>query len=203
MRVIGLTGGIGTGKSVVAKILADLGGVVVDADRVGHEVYEPGREGWRRVVDAFGAGIVGPDGRIDRKRLGAIVFSDPERLAELNRLVHPLIAEAIREKIAARRRAGSEEPIVVEAAVLIEANWRPLVDELWLVVALPERVIERLEKQRNLDRRAIEARMRAQLSDAERRIHADVVIDNSGTIEDLQHRLETLWRERVRARSSD
>ncbi len=197
MKVIGLTGGIGTGKSAAAKILAGLGAVVIDADRVGHDVYKPGTEGWSRVVSAFGGDIVAADGTIDRKRLGAIVFSDAARLAELNRLVHPLIARAVGAEIASRRQAGQTQPIVVEAAVLIEANWRSLVDEVWVVVADPERIVERVMAQRGLARQAIEARMKAQLTDAERRAHADIVVDNSGTVEELQHQLQVLWNDRV------
>jgi len=197
MKVIGLTGGIGSGKSLAAKVLAALGADVIDADRVGHAVYEPGTLGWQRVVAEFGNDIVADNGMIDRQRLGAIVFSDPARLADLNRIVHPLIAAAIREQIEARRRSAPERPIVVEAAVLIEANWRPLVDELWVVVANRERVVERVAAQRNLDRSAIEARMNAQLSDAERRAHADVVVENDGSVEALERRLERVWRERV------
>lgn len=195
MKTIGLTGGIGSGKSTAAAILAELGADVIDADRVGHEVYLPGTKGWRQVVDAFGQDIVAEDGTIDRKRLGAIVFADRSRLADLNAIVHPLIAETVAQRLA--ERSGSGKPLVVEAAVLIEANWQTLVDEVWLVVASPEAVVARLGAQRGLSREAIEARVRSQLSEAERRKHAAVVIDNSGTLEDLRANLARVWAERV------
>lgn len=195
MKTIGLTGGIGSGKSTAAKILAELGAEVIDADRVGHEVYLPGTPGWDQVVAAFGRGIVGADGTIDRKSLGAIVFADRSKLAELNAIVHPLIAQAVAQRVAHGSAMG--KPIVVEAAVLIEANWNALVDEVWLVVAHPEAVVARLNAQRGLSREAIEARVRSQLSDAERRAKSDVVIDNSGTLEELRAQLARLWNERV------
>lgn len=195
MKTIGLTGGIGSGKSTAAAILDELGAEVIDADRVGHEVYLPGTAGWSQVVAAFGPDIVAADGSIDRKRLGAIVFADRSRLAELNAIVHPLIAQTVAQRLAERSSAG--KPIVVEAAVLIEANWQTLVDEVWLVVASPEAVVARLSSQRGLSREAVEARVRSQLSDAARRARADVVIDNSGTVEELRGRLAQLWAERV------
>lgn len=195
MKTIGLTGGIGSGKSTAAAILAELGADVIDADRIGHEVYLPGTTGWDQVVSAFGREITAPDGTIDRKRLGAIVFTDRTRLAELNAIVHPLIAQAVAQRLA--DRGGSGKPLVVEAAVLIEANWQTLVDEVWLVVASPEAVVARLASQRGLSQEAIEARVRSQLSEAERRKHAHVVIDNSGSLQALRARLTRLWTERV------
>jgi dephospho-CoA kinase len=195
-RIVGVTGGIGTGKSAAVECLAALGAVVIDADRVGHQVYAPGTVGFDHVVAAFGDGIVGDDGAIDRKRLGPIVFADPAALARLNAIVHPLIRDAVAQRIAAERRAGNA-PIVVEAALLIEAKWDALVDEVWLVVARREVIEERLTAQRGMDPAAVAARMRAQLTDEERRAHADVIIDNSGTRDALRAQVERLWRERL------
>lgn len=195
-QTVGVTGGIGSGKSSAVQVLADLGAVVIDADRVGHEVYAPGTIGFGQVVAAFGAGIVGDDGAIDRKRLGPIVFADPAALVRLNAIVHPLIRDAVGRRIAAERGAG-RTPIVVEAALLIEAKWDALVDEVWLVVARREVIEQRLTGQRGMDPAAVAARMRAQLSDDERRAHADVVIDNSGTRDALRAQVERLWRERL------
>src|SRR5215813_2311277 len=135
MKILGVTGGIGSGKSAASQILADLGAVVIDADRVGHETYRPGSAGWERVVQQFGRDVIAADGTIDRKRLGAIVFADPVQLARLNAIVHPLIRDAIGARIAAERAAGHAPAIVVEAALLVEANWDALVDEVWLVTA--------------------------------------------------------------------
>jgi dephospho-CoA kinase len=197
VKTIGLTGGIGSGKSTAARLLAELGADVIDADRVGHEVYLAGTQGWQRIVDCFGRSVVGADGEIDRKRLGAIVFADPKRLTELNSIVHPLIREEVRRRIAERRAAQSTAPVVVEAAVLIEAKWFTLVDEVWLVVADRESIYQRIAAQRGLDRSAIEARIGSQLDDDERRRHAQVVIDNSGSEGDLRAALTRLWRERL------
>lgn len=197
MRTIGVTGGIGSGKSTATRLLAELGAEVIDADQIGHYTYRPGSVGWQRIVDAFGREVVATDGTIDRKRLGSVVFSDPKALTRLNAIVHPLIQEEVRERIRARRAAGFGGPIVVEAAVLIEAGWTPLVDEVWLVVADRESILDRVQAQRGLERPAIEARINSQLSDAERRRHATVVIDNSGSEAALRAEVERLWRERL------
>ena len=197
MRTIGLTGGIGSGKTTVGGMLRALGARVIDADRIGHESYLPATIGWSNVVAEFGNSIVAADGSIDRKQLGSIVFSDAEKLSRLNAIVHPLIGDAIRKRIAELQSADDTTPIVVEAAVLIEAGWQTLIDEVWLVVAKPAAVLERLATQRGLDALSVEARIRAQLSDEARRRHAHVVIENNGTIDDLRQVVETLWRERA------
>lgn len=197
MKVVGLTGGIGSGKSVAASILSELGGLVIDADRVGHETYAPGTPGWQQVVAEFGPAVVAADGSIDRKRLGAIVFADPGRLARLNAIAHPLIRAAIADRVAAARAGGGLPGIVIEAALLVEAKWDALVDEVWVVTARPEVIEERLSTQRGLDRAAIAARMAAQLGDDARAARADVIVDNSGSLEALRVQLTKLWRERV------
>lgn len=194
MKTIGLTGGIGSGKSTVAKIIEDLGALVIHADAVGHEVYLPHSEGWKRVVEAFGRDILAPDETIDRKRLGAIVFASSDALTRLNAIVHPLIFAEIQRRIATERSRGFVRPIVVEAAVLIEANWLPLVDEVWLVVATKEAVTERLGVQRGLSAEDIGKRIDAQLRDADRRRFANVVIENTGSIDDLRARVQNAWQ---------
>jgi dephospho-CoA kinase len=193
MKTIGLTGGIGSGKSTVAKILEDLGAAVIHADTVGHEVYLAHSEGWQRVVDVFGRQILGPGEVIDRTRLGAIVFANPQALKQLNAIVHPLIFAEIQRRIASQRASGFTRPIVVEAAVLIEADWLPLVDEVWLVIASKQAVIERLGRQRSLAAEDVGKRIAAQLSDAERRQFADVVIENTGSIDDLDAQVRDAW----------
>jgi dephospho-CoA kinase len=199
VKVVGLTGGIGSGKSVASRILGELGGLVIDADRVGHETYAPGTPGWDQVVAEFGPSVVAPDGTIDRKRLGAIVFAEPDKLARLNAIVHPLIRTSIAERVAAARAAGGVPGVVIEAAVLVEAKWDALVDEVWVVTARPEVIEERLIAQRGLDRAAIATRMATQLGDAARAARADVIVDNSGSLEALRAQLTRLWRERVGA----
>lgn len=191
--LIGLTGGIGSGKSTVASIVSELGASVIDADRVGHDVYLPGSEGFRLVREAFGDGIVAADGTIDRKALGARVFADPAQLARLNALVHPLIGAEIRRRIDAARAAAPERPIVVEAAIMLEAGWR-FFDRVWIVVVSPEVAITRVMASRGLAREEVEARLAAQMSNDERRRHADLVIENDGSLAALRTQVEAAWR---------
>jgi dephospho-CoA kinase len=193
MLTIGVTGGIGSGKTTVTKILAELGAPIIDADKVGHAVYEPGGPAYPDMIAAFGEGILAPDRTIDRKRLGPIVFADPNALRQLNAIMHPKMFARMREMVAAMRAAGEGKPIVIEAAVLIEANWQPLFDEIWLVEASQEQVVRRVELERGLKREQTEARIRAQLSNDERRKHATAVIANDGTIADLRTKVEKLW----------
>jgi dephospho-CoA kinase len=192
--VIGLTGGIGSGKSTVSAMLADLGARVVDADKIGHFVYRPASEGFRAVVEAFGREVVAADGTIDRARLGAIVFADPEARARLNAIVHPLIGAELAARIAAARDDGYEGPVVVEAAILIEAGWRAIVDQLWVVSVKRETAIARVVGSRNMSRADVERRIDTQLSDAERRRQADVVIENDGDVDALRAQVEAAWR---------
>ncbi|MBM3948661.1 MAG: dephospho-CoA kinase [SAR202 cluster bacterium] len=196
MFVIGLTGGIGTGKSVVAKMLRRLGAAVIDADEVGHEAYLPGTEGLREVVRAFGKGILGPDGAVDRKKLGALVFGEPEALKRLNAILRPRMYNMMKDRLAQFKERGSQVA-VVDAAVLIEAGWDELADEVWVVTAPAEAVLERLKQRPNLDERAIQSRMQAQPTQEERIKHADVVIDNSGSLDALERLVRELWDSRV------
>ena len=192
--MIGLTGGIGSGKSTVSAMLADLGARVVDADKIGHFVYRPGSDGFGAVVDAFGPGVVAADGTIDRAKLGAIVFGDPAARARLNAIVHPLIGQELAARLAAARDDGYDGPVVVEAAVLIEAGWRPLVDKLWVVSIDREKAIDRVVASRGVSRAEVERRMDTQLPDAARRREADLVIDNSDGLDALRKQVEAAWR---------
>lgn len=196
MRVVGLIGGIGSGKSEASKILASMGAEVIDADKVGHAIYEPDTEGFRGVVEAFGEEVVGGDGKIDRKKLGARVFSEPGQLERLNGIVHPLIRGEIERRLEALR-GGSTELAVVEAAILLEAGWRPLVDEVWVVSASIETVRQRLAAGRGMSADEVDARVAKQMPDVERRQAADVVIENDGTPEDLRACLTRLWDARI------
>jgi dephospho-CoA kinase len=193
MKTIGLTGGIGAGKSTVSQILADLGAFVIDADKVGHEIYWPGKEAWKQVVAAFGIDILAPDQTIDRKKLGAIVFGSDDARKTLNSIVHPLMFHDIRRRIDEKRAEGFTKPIIVEAAILIEANWLPLVDEVWVVVANKHAVIDRVAAQRGLAAKDTEARIASQLSDAERVKYAQVVIVNDGSHDELKRKVQEVW----------
>src|SRR5579863_4299480 len=198
MLTIGLTGGIGSGKSTVAKILGELGAPIVDADKVAHTTYAPGGAAYDAVVAAFGTEIVAPDRTIDRKKLGAIVFGNPDQLNKLTSIVWPATYEGIRAKVAELRAGGAKTPIIVEAAILIEAKWHSLFDEIWLVRASRQAVIDRIERQRGLKAAETHARIRAQLSDDERAKHASLVIDNSGSLKELRDKLRTVWAEALR-----
>ena len=199
MLTIGLTGGIGSGKSTVAQMLGELGAPIIDADKVAHTTYAPdGGAAYAAVIAAFGSDIVAPDRTIDRKKLGAIVFGNPDQLNKLTSIVWPATFAAIRAKIAELRASGARNPIVVEAAILIEANWTPLFDEIWLVRASHEQVVARIERQRGLKPAETDARIRAQLSDRERAAYANAVIDNNGSLENLREVLGLVWRGALR-----
>src|SRR5258707_15731466 len=198
MLTIGLTGGIGSGKSTVAKILAEFGAPIIDADKVAHTTYAPGGAAYAAVVDAFGAEIVAPDRTIDRKKLGAIVFGNPDRLNKLTSIVWPATFQSIRKNLSDLRASSAKTPVIVEAAILIEANWQSLCDEIWLVRATRQAVIDRIERQRGLKPAETEARIRAQLSDDERAKHAGLVIDNDGSLDALREVLKRVWSDAVR-----
>ena len=201
MFVIGLTGGIGTGKSEVSRLLGALGAEVIEADKVAHEAYEPGTPGWREVVEAFGEGVLDADGRIDRKRLGGIVFGDEQARERLNAIVHPIVRQLLGERIEGLDRKGARV-VVIEVPLLIEAikqqsRWTRMLDEIWVVTAPEEQVVARVRARSGLDEKAIRTRIGSQATERERIEHADAVIDNSGSLEGLQCEVTNLWRERA------
>lgn len=192
MKVIGLTGGIGSGKSTVSRILSELGAVVLDADKVGHEAYQPGTETWKEVVAAFGREIVAPDESIDRKKLGAIVFGDPAALERLNGITHPRMYDMMADRIEEYRQQGAGV-VVLEAAILLEAGWTPLVDEVWVTVASEPTVVRRVKERTDLPEEQIRSRIRSQLSNEERKKQASVVISNDGSLDELRAKVAELW----------
>jgi dephospho-CoA kinase len=193
MIVIGLTGGILTGKSTVSEILAKLGAVIIDADKIGHEAYRPQTKVWREVVDVFGPGILKQNGEIDRKKLGDIVFNDPKALSRLNEITHPAMHSMMKEEIEKLRNEGVDV-VVLEAAVLIEANWTDLVDEVWVTVAPEETAVKRLQNRGGLSEQQARARIRSQLSSEERAKHADVIINTNCDLAEVRAKVERLWR---------
>jgi dephospho-CoA kinase len=197
--VIGVTGGIGAGKSTVTQMLEELGAAVIDADKVGHQVYLPDLPAWREIVAAFGTEVLNADRTINRQALGKIVFADPEALHTLNRIVHPKMFDRMAELIAGLRARGGMKAIVVEAAVLIEANWQPLVDQVWVVVASEAVVIERLAQQRSLSSEQVRTRIAAQLSNDERLKHAHVMISNNGSLDQVRTAVKQAWDQLCRA----
>jgi dephospho-CoA kinase len=197
MIVIGLTGGIGTGKSEVARILQGLGAVVINADQVGHEAYKPHSEAWQEVVKTFGEEILQPNGEIDRKRLGGLVFSDPEQLAKLNRVMHPRMAQMVAHHIEYLRGQGVQV-VVVEAALLFEAGWDVLVDEVWSTDSPIDSIIQRLRARNGLSEAEIKKRISSQMSKEERLERSDVIIGNAGDMASLESTVQSLWDSRVK-----
>ena len=192
MRVIGLTGGIASGKSLVSRRLAERDAVVIDADKLGHESYRRGTETFGAVLRAFGNDIVGADGEIDRRALGAKVFGDTAARKRLEAIVWPAIRRLGAERIEALRAQGT--PVVVlEAAVLIEADWLDLADEIWLVLTSPETARKRLIERNGLSAEQADARIGAQLTNEQRRPHAQVVIENDGTLDELRSAVDKAW----------
>ena len=198
MIVIGLTGGIASGKSTISAALAARGATIVDADKVGHEAYTPGSEGWQAVVGAFGKQIVAENGEIDRKALGAIVFGDPAQRERLQTIIWPVMKRMM-ARMLDEFRAEGRKVVVVEAAVLLEAGWQDLVDQVW-VVTVPVAVAEqRLIARNGLTPEQAQARIAAQLSNEARTREASVVIDNSGTVAQAEAEVRRHWDQLIAA----
>jgi len=192
MKVIGLTGGIGSGKSTVAQFLAELGAIIVDADKIGHEALKPGGEVWERIVNEFGKGVVTVNGDINRAKLGELVFGNDEARMSLNRIMHPTMYNMVKAQLEEYRRQGVSI-VVLEVPLLLEAGWSSLVDEVWVAVAPETVVMERLASRTGLSEQEARARIQVQLSDVERTKHADVVINTDGTLAELKPRVTVLW----------
>jgi dephospho-CoA kinase len=191
--MIGLTGGIGSGKSTVASLLAERGARVIDADRVAHEVYAPGTEGFDRIVERFGENVVGEDGAIDRAALGAIVFRDEAARADLNGIVHPLVQAEIASRVAEVVAEDPEAVVVIEAALMTETGWTGGAGRLWAVIAHPDVVAHRLVTMREMEPEEIRRRMAAQATNDARRRIASRVIENNGSLLDLEAEVQAAW----------
>lgn len=198
MLVAGLTGGIGSGKSTVAALLAERGAVVVDADRLARDAVEVGTPGHRAVVERFGAGVVAADGSIDRAALAALVFDDPAALADLNAIVHPIVRDAIAARVA--ELEGTDATVVLEIPLLVESTTpegggpgRSYGASTVIVVDCPEDIALRRLVDRGMDETDARRRMAAQASRADRLAVADVVVDNSGTPAELARRVDEMW----------
>lgn len=198
MLTIGLTGGIGSGKSEASGILRELGALVIDADIVGHETYRNGRPAWDEIVEVFGDVVIGSDGEIDRTELGRIVFDDPVNLKRLTDIVWPKIREELKDRMEGERDGGGTDVLIVEAAVLFEAEWENLFDEIWVVTAREKDVLERLERQRNQKPAQTRARVRAQMTNEEREQRADVMVRNHEDRAALAATVKKLWTDRTR-----
>ena len=193
MKVIGLTGGIGSGKSTVSQFLAELGAVILNADAVGHEAFKPDTEIWHKVVAAFGQQILTPTGNIDRKKRGEIVFGNPESLSRLNQIMHPRMYDMVKAQLEEYRQQGTRV-VVLEAPLLLEAGWTPLVDEIWVTTAPKATVLKRLKERSGMSQTESLTRIRSQLSSGERVKHADVVINTDCSLDELKVKVKELWQ---------
>lgn len=201
MRVIGITGGIGTGKTEVATLLEALGAEVVDADLVAHETYAPGTEGFCEVVAGFGESVLTASGHVDRRRLADIVFEDRAALKRLQDIVHPRARAAVAGKLNSMRE-GRVEAAVLVAPLLVEAGWTDLVDEVWVTTVDADSVVDRVGRRDGLAPDAVRARVEAQASEEERLAYADAVVDNGGSLDELRERVTELWSTRMRKHRS-
>ncbi|GLW12253.1 dephospho-CoA kinase [Microtetraspora sp. NBRC 13810] len=190
MLKVGLTGGIGSGKSEVARRLSARGAVVIDADKIAREVVEPGTEGLARIVEVFGEGVLRADGALDREKLGSIVFPDKEKLASLNAIVHPLVGT----RVAGLQAAAPGDAIVVyDVPLLAENNLAPMYDVVIVVDAADEIRLDRLVHARGMAEADAKARIAAQASRDERLAVADLIIPNEGPLEELDARVDEVW----------
>ncbi|MFJ3953251.1 dephospho-CoA kinase [Streptomyces libani] len=194
MVKVGLTGGIGAGKSEVSRLLASYGAVIVDADKIAREVVEPGTPGLAAVAEEFGDDVLAPDGTLDRPKLGGIVFSDPEKLKALNAIVHPLVGARSAELEAS---AGPDAVVVHDVPLLTENGLAPLYDLVVVVDAAPQTQLDRLVRLRGMAEDEAKSRMAAQATREQRLAVADLVIDNDGPLEALEPQVRAVW-ERLR-----
>ncbi|MGW1602381.1 dephospho-CoA kinase [Streptomyces eurythermus] len=195
MLTVGLTGGIGAGKSEVSRLLVEHGAVLIDSDRIAREVVAPGTPGLAAVVDAFGPDVLAADGGLDRPRLGSIVFADPEKLAVLNSIVHPLVRDRSREL----ESAVPEDAVVVhDVPLLTENGLAPLYDVVIVVDASPRTQLDRLVRLRGMTEEDARARMAAQATREQRREIADIVIDNDVPLDALRKRVAEVWDDLAR-----
>lgn len=193
---IGLTGGIAAGKSMVSGLLAELGAWILDADAISREVVEPGTEGLKAIAAEFGEKVIMPDGTLDRKALGAEVFGDPQKLERLNGILHPIIKAEMLKRAAEIEEKHPEDIVIFDVPLLIESGWQDVADEVWLVSAPIEQRIRRIAMRDGLDEKQAMERISAQMTDEQKAKHADVIINNGGSIQELEERVTKLYAER-------
>ena len=189
----GLTGGIACGKSTVARYFQDLGAYIIDADRVGHELIEPGRAAYQEIVERFGKEILDPSGQIDRTKLGPKVFADPQQLQTLNSILHPRIIARVQELAAEQLRRSPHAVVIVDAALIFESGIGGTLRKVMVAWCRHQQQVERLMAKTGVSREAAEARIRAQMPVEEKRRRADYVIDCSGSMEDTRRQAEAIY----------
>jgi dephospho-CoA kinase len=194
MLIVGLTGGIASGKSLVAKVFQDLGAHVIDADKIVHELLEPGQQAWEEVVEYFGPGIVFPDKTIDRRKLGEIVFNHAEKRTWLNQCLHPKVFAAYSSRVKHLCERAPHAIIVLDAALLIETGYHKKMDRIVVVYATQEQQMERLTSRDRFSREQALVRIRSQMPLSEKRKQADYVIENTGTREETEHQAREIFQ---------
>ena len=200
--LVGLTGGIASGKSTVIQYLSENGYAVIDADKLGHRVLDPGTPSFQKVVETFGKEILQPDGTVNRQVLGRIVFGDPQRLIQLNEISHPMIAEMIENEYEKLVSNSVNKIVFLEAALLIEADWHKVCGQIWVVSLDPAVAMERLQLRDGLSKADARSRIVAQLTPEERLAYADVVLKNDGLPEELVFQTQRALQQLKHARTS-
>jgi len=195
MFVIGLTGGIGSGKTEVSKILESFGARIINADTLGHRIYRKNTKAWTKIVEEFGETILDTNGNIIRSELAKRVFSSKNELDKLNKICHPEIKNLVITELN-KWNLKKANVIVLEAAILIEANWQNIVDEVWLIDSKTSNIFDRVKKRDKIDDQAIKSRIDSQMNHTERTEYADEVITNNGTIDELRNALAEIYREK-------
>jgi len=193
MLLVGLTGGIGAGKSTVAALLEERGARVIDADDLARRAVRSGTATFERIVESFGSGVVGADGELDRAALASIVFADPDRRRELERITHPEVARMLQEAL--ERLRSTDDVVVYASPLIVESGMTDACDVVVVVASSAEEQLRRVGAQRGMSESDVRARMAAQASDDERAAAADVILDNGGTIQELEAQVDRLWRD--------
>lgn len=193
MRIIGLTGGIASGKSTVARMLEEKGAYLLDADRIAREVVEPDQPAWQEIVDWLGESILLPDRNIDRAKIAGLVFKDRQMLMKLNSTIHPRVGSRLAELTEMIKEKDSDAIIVYDIPLLIEADMQRVVDLVLLVYVPPETQIDRLQKRDGLSCTEAELRLENQIPLDDKKQYADVVIDNSGSIDETARQVDCFW----------
>ena len=199
--LVGLTGGIASGKSTVIQYLIDKGYAVIDADKLGHRVLDPGTPGFQKVVETFGKKILHPNGTVDRRKLGKIVFANPLCLMQLNKISHPMIAKLIENEYDNLVSNSPNKIVFLEAALLIEANWHKVCGQIWVVTLSPEIAIQRLQKRDGLNKTDARSRIDAQLTPQKRLAYADIVLKNDDLPADLIFQTQRALKQLKQTRS--
>ena len=193
MFVIGLTGGIGSGKTEVTHVLRELGAVVIESDKLAHLSYRPGTDAYDEIIDQFGKEVLDDSGVIDRGKLGGLVFAGPDLRIQLEKIVWPAVRNWITERLIQEKERGTKI-IVIEVPKLFEAGWDDLADAIWTVEAPSAAIAQRVNVRSNLSETETNARVQAQITRAERTERSDLLIENSGELADLRERITDLWR---------